>query len=429
MLPEPAPFIDASVEDVGLHLVGRLPPADGPLRVAPFVGQVRTPIGGDPAQDLRRGEQLRLAPDLPDPLVGVVTVLDGGIHEPGQAFPHRLDDGLRLALVKLGVNRIEEHAPYVILVLVPGPVADPDGTRSAVAGEVVECPLGQVPFAADPVHDLELEGVVEVAPGHRLEHEAEILERFPGEAQPVEGAEHERRVPDPGVAVVPVTCPARSLRQRGGRRRHDRAGRRVAEALQSERAPLDVVTPRMVWEGAGAQPVPPVLHRGRQVVQRLLGGRRRRIPPRQGDETGLSGVEGGPPVAAFAHQADAHAAHHGQVALIVVATNGHRVVALAVVVPFAERRSVVEQRQAVDQDLDPTGDAGGDAHQRSCAGRVGRRPSVIRASLILPHGSHGEEVLYRQPPRRGVPGRLEHHGSRHIPALMGDLGAGRAKAK
>ena len=61
------------------------------------------------------------------------------------------------ALVELGVDRVEEHAPHVVLVLVPGAVADPHRTRSPVAGQVVEGPLGQVPLTADAVHDLELE--------------------------------------------------------------------------------------------------------------------------------------------------------------------------------------------------------------------------------------------------------------------------------
>ena len=176
-------------------------------------------IGGHPAQHLRGGELLGVASDLPDALVGIVAVCDGVIDEPGQALPHVPDDLLGLALVQVGVDRVEEHAPNVVLMLVPGAVSDPHRTRPPVTGEVVEGALGQVPLTADAVHDLELERFVQVTSAHRLEYEAEVLERLPVEAQPVQRAQHERGVPDPGVAVVPVAGPARGFRQRGGRAR------------------------------------------------------------------------------------------------------------------------------------------------------------------------------------------------------------------
>ena len=147
-------------------------------------------------------------------------MLDGVIDEPGQAFPHLSDDLLGLALVQVGVDRIEDHAPHVVLMLVPGTVADPHGTRPPVPREMVEGTLGQVPFPADAVHDLELEGFVQVSSGHRLEYETEILERLPVETQAVQGAQHERGIPDPGVAVVPVAGSSRGFGKRCGRRGH-----------------------------------------------------------------------------------------------------------------------------------------------------------------------------------------------------------------
>ena len=104
----------------------------------------------------------------------------------------------------------------------------------------------------------------------RLEEEREVLERLPVEAEVVQRPQHERGVADPRVAVVPVALAARRLGQRRGARGHDRAGRRVAQALQRERAALDVRPPRVVGDGRHAQPVAPV----------LLGGARAAPSPR-----------------------------------------------------------------------------------------------------------------------------------------------------
>ena len=86
---------------------------------------------------------LRLAPDLPDALVGITCVLDGVVDETGEAFPDRPDD-LVGALVQVGVHGVNQHAPYVVLVLVPGAVADPYRLGVAPAREVVDRFLGEV---------------------------------------------------------------------------------------------------------------------------------------------------------------------------------------------------------------------------------------------------------------------------------------------
>ena len=95
----------------------------GPLVVLAGPGQVAAPVHGHPAQDLGGGELLGVAPDLPDALVGVAGVFDGGVDEAGQALPGLFDD-LGGPVAHVGVDGVEEHAPHVVLVLVPGPVAD-----------------------------------------------------------------------------------------------------------------------------------------------------------------------------------------------------------------------------------------------------------------------------------------------------------------
>ena len=165
---------------------------------------------------------------------------------------------------EVDVDGVEDHPPDVVLVLVPGPVAHPHRPRVPPARQVVEGALGEVLASVDAVHDLQVE--VAARPGHRLEHEGEVLERLPVEPEPVQRAQHEGGVADPGVAVVPVARPAGGLGQRGGRRRHDGAGRRVAQSLERQRAALHVAAPRMVGEGAVGEPVPPVADGGRRVA-------------------------------------------------------------------------------------------------------------------------------------------------------------------
>src|SRR5262249_13333787 len=136
--------------------------------VAAFFGQVGAAGGGDPAQHLGGGEVLGLPADLPDPLVRLAVVLQGVVDEAGEPFPHRRHD-LAGQAAELDVDGVEDHAPHVVLFLVPGAVADPDRARSPVAGQVVEGAFGQVAFAADAVHDLQLGWPVEVAAGDRVQ--------------------------------------------------------------------------------------------------------------------------------------------------------------------------------------------------------------------------------------------------------------------
>src|SRR5450755_4929635 len=128
MLPERSPFGYALVQYLGLDLVGACPPPLGAFAIAPLGGEISAARGRDPAHDLGCGEVLGVAADFPDTLVGLMPVLQGGVHEPGEPFPHRHDD-LGSSAVELDVHGVEDHAPDVVLLLIPGPVADPDRAR------------------------------------------------------------------------------------------------------------------------------------------------------------------------------------------------------------------------------------------------------------------------------------------------------------
>ena len=222
---------------------------------------------------------LGLAAHLPDAAVGVAPVVQRGLHLLGQDRPDPL--GQVVARLGVEVERVEDRAPHVVLVLVVGAVADADRRGALVAGQVVERLLGQLVLAADAVHDLELRLL---ALGH-VGHEVEEVVGLPVEPQRVEAPEHEGGVADPGVAVVPVALAARGLGQRGGGRGHQRAGGRVGEALERQRAALEVGAPGVVGELAVVEPVLPVVRGPDQAVVGVLVGRGRRVlGPRQRHE-------------------------------------------------------------------------------------------------------------------------------------------------
>ena len=238
----------------------------GELDVLADLRQPCAAVGGHPAHELRRREVLRLAAHLPDAAVGLAPVLQRRLDLLDEDRPDPL--GQVVARLGVQVERVEHRAPHVVLVLVVGAVADPHGARALVAGEVVERLLDQLGLAADPVHDLEpaLLGL-----GH-VGDEVEEVVGLPVEAERVEAPEHERGVADPGVAVVPVALPAGRLGKRRGGGGHHRPGRRVGEALQRERAALEVGPPRVVGELAVVEPVLPVVGRPDQPLVRLVVG-------------------------------------------------------------------------------------------------------------------------------------------------------------
>ncbi len=172
---------------------------------------------------------LGLAARLPDALVGLVPDLDRALDLVLDDRPQPLRD--MAAHLRVQIDRVEHGAEDVVLLLVVGAVADPHGPRALVAAEVVERRLGQVAFAADPVHDLQAAVAVTLEVGDEL-HEVVGL---PVEAERVQPPEREGRVAHPAVAVVPVALALRGLRQRGRRRRDGRTGGGVGEALERER--------------------------------------------------------------------------------------------------------------------------------------------------------------------------------------------------
>ena len=197
----------------------------------------------------------------------------------------------RKALAPPGVQKdgVEGGSEHVVLTLVEGAVPDPHGPGTRVPGQVVESRLREVAPPVDPVHDLQPAVVVRLHVGDEL-HE---LVGLPVEVQVVERLERERRVADPGVAVVPVPLASRGLGKRGGECRHRRSGRHVRQPLDRQGRALDRVAPAMVGDARPVQPGPPEAGRRREALLRLVrvDGYRKLLGPREGAVGALALLE------------------------------------------------------------------------------------------------------------------------------------------
>ena len=190
------------------------------------------------------------------PRSGSLPVLDGLLDLMLQHRPQLI--GHLLARLGVQVHRVEHGAPDVVLPLVVGAVADPHRAGVVVAGQVVQLLLDQAAFAADAVHHLQRVAFTVVGAGHVGDEREEVV-GLAVQPQRVEAPQRERRVAHPGVAVVPVAFALRGFRQRRGAGGQQRAGGRIRQALQRQRAALQVGPPRVVREVADVDPLPPAL--------------------------------------------------------------------------------------------------------------------------------------------------------------------------
>ena len=361
---------------------------------------------------------LRVAAHLPDAAVGLAPVGDRRLDLLLEDRPHAL--GQRVARLGVQVDRVEHRAPHVVLVLVVGAVADPHRPRVLVAAQVVERLLGQVGAAVDPVHDLQpaLRGLGAVG------DEVEEVVGLPVEAERVEAPERERGVADPGVAVVPVALAAGRLGQRGGGGGDDRAGRRVGQALERERAALQVAC---ATGGRGS---------GRGRASAASGGRSTRASRRPRRTCAAAGcslhdsaqktcspsfircraVTRGPSMPRLRSLTRRSSRSPPSIADLVVVVAG--------VLPAAALAAVVEGRLAVERELDLAVDAADRAQQDVVGVVVGRRAAVrVRAVVAVVPGADQQHVADDDPAAAGAPARLQDHRAGQVAARGRDVHA------
>ena len=142
------------------------------------------------------------------------------------------------------IHRVQHRTPDVVLALVVGAVADPHRARIVVAGQMMQLLLDQRALTADGVHHLQQVAFTVVRAGH-VGDEREVV-RLAVQAQRVQTPQRERRVTNPGVAVVPVAFALRGFRQRRGAGRQQGSCRRIAQTFECQCAALQVCPPRVI---------------------------------------------------------------------------------------------------------------------------------------------------------------------------------------
>ena len=328
--------------------------------------------------------------------------------------------------LRVQVDRVEQRPPHVVLVLVERAVADPHRLRVLVAGQVRQDRLGQVALAAEPVHHLQVTAVLDPV-GHELEEAVGLRV----EPQRVEAPQRERRVSDPRVPVVPVALATRRLWERGRPRGHQRAGRRVHEALQRERAPLQVDAPGVIGELALVQPLTPVLLRPPHPVGGVLVvGRWLVVGPRERDEPLVPVLHRRGRVRASAFEPHPEVARQSQRQISGGDPRERVAVSLGLVLPGDLGARVIGRGLAVHQQLDVAVHAADRAEQDVLGLVVARRPLVLDRPLrVVVPGPDEQRVPDHEPPRPRLPRRLQDERPRHVPPPRRDRDVRRADAE
>ena len=419
VLAQHATLVDAVLEDVGADLLRDRGPIGLTRRAAANLGELGGAVQRDPAHQLGGDVVLRRAARLPDSLVGLAPdalgVLGLRLHDRPQASREPF------AAPRMQQDRVERGAVHVVLALVERAVADAHGTRAGVAGELVERRFGQVAPPVDPVHDLERAVGVGLQVGDEL-HE---LVGLPVEIEPVQRLQRERRVADPGVAVVPVAFAAGRLGQRRGQRRDGGPGRHVGESLDGERRALERLAPTVVGDPCATDPGAPEPRRRREALGGLVrvGRGGELLGPRQRAEGPLTLLE---------QPAGAHAVAlepEEQVGRQPEREAGADRVGLVPVVaherPPRRSAAVVEHGLADQVDVDAALDALDGAHQHVVGVVVEGRARVRRDRVLASPRPERQRIPDDDPSRRHLPGGDQHVRARLVRAGGGHVGGER----
>ena len=266
--------------------------------------------------------------------------------------------------------------------------------------------LGQLPLAADPVHDLQV-GLLLGQVGQEVVEVVGVL------VQPerVQGPQHERGIAQPAEPVVVVALAAGGFRQRGRRGGQQRPGRRVDQPLQCEGRAFQVRPPRMIGEVAPADPLMPEVPGPRQPLMRLVeGARRGRVTPRQRAVHLIAGAQA--PPRHRERSLDPQVQVGGELELgLAVKHRLHLVVAVPHVPPGTAPAAVVEGRVTLQHEVDGAVQAPHRAQQDVLGGVIGRGPLVQgRPDRVVPPRAHQQHVADDGPAGGRRPRGLKHHG-------------------
>src|SRR5215211_4005462 len=226
---------------------------DRDLQVPGFV-HLDEAIERNPAQDLRVGVMEAPGASLPDPLIRLAPA---PTYRAAQTVEHSARVAVEApAAVQEPGGAVDDLSVDVELELTLGVVADPHRARPREAFQMHQLPLGHPRLAEHVVEHLELR------PGQArcVQQPAEEGLRLLPVAECEQGAQRERGVAQPAVAVVPVPYATKPLGEGGGRRRDKSAGGRVGHQFQCQGAANDRVAVRSLV-GATVRPLLPPANR------------------------------------------------------------------------------------------------------------------------------------------------------------------------
>jgi len=237
-----------------------------------------------------------------------------------------------------------------------------------------------------------------------------VVVGLPVEAEAVGPPQREGRVAHEVVPVVVVPLAAGNSRKGRGRRRRDRAARRVFESPERERGALQLRAPGVVWELAAREPVAPVVsgvgHQPERVVEAL---RSPVLRPRQRDVRGVVLAERRAGGGARALEADAQVGVELERDRRAVRVGDGLVVGGAGVAPLGALQPVLEDGLALEAELDQPLRAACCADEHVVGLPVRRRPPLPVGTLL----------------HAGLPRGLEDHAPGQVAAGGRDLDVGR----
>ena len=199
--------------------------------------QVDEAIERDPTHQAGMGVMPALVAIFPHAMVGLTPVFADKL----AALPeHLLHFTIELPILKKMSDGFDDLAVSVELDLLAGGVAETDGTRTRVAGEMIERAFVGRAFAINIVEDPQLR------PRQSCSVQQPVYERLGIVliAETEKRTDGESGVTQPGEAVIPIVIAPNFFRQRSCRRRDDGARGRKGKEFKHERAACDRLTAR-----------------------------------------------------------------------------------------------------------------------------------------------------------------------------------------
>ena len=279
----------------------------------------------------------------------------------------------------------------------------------------------EVDAVVDRVQHLERRAVPDL-----VGDEVEEAVRLVVEAERVQPPQRERRVAHPAVPVVPVPFPARCLGERRGGCRQQRAGGRVRQALQRERAALKDAAPRVIGERSVVQPSAPEIRgpaHARGCV--LVRARRVVIRPRQRDEVAIALLHLVKRQRRTSFEPQAHAGRQSQGGVVLTSAGDGLPVSGTRVLPYRVGPAIAEHGLAVHLDVHPSVHASELAHQHVFGHDVGRRPAIGPLTLVVAPRPDDQRIAHHEPTGARVPCRLQDVRPRDVAAPGGGEQLGR----